>query len=141
MMKWEEKYFRKDNVEFNVGDEVKVGVRVKEGDKERIQVFEGIVISRKGSGLNETFKVRKLSAGIGVERTFLLHSYAVANIKVTKMGKVRRAKLFYLRDKVGKDSRIKEEMMASVLPAEEPKKSDETDKAKEPVTPAANETK
>ena len=111
-MKWEEKFLRKDHFDFNVGDEVKVSVKVKEGDKERIQVFEGLVIARKGSGLNETFKVRKISFGVGVERTFLLHSPVVANIKVQKRGNVKRAKLFYLRDKVGKGLKIKEDIDA-----------------------------
>ena len=140
-MNWLDKFKRKDHLEFRVGDEVKIGVRVKEGDKERIQVFEGLVLSMRGEGLNKTFKVRKTSAGIGVERTFLLHSHAVATVKVVKSGKIRRAKLFYLRDKVGKDSRLKdallkkEALLASVLPAEEPKEA-----VAAPVT-TADETK
>lgn len=115
-MKWEEKFKRKDKLDFNVGDEVKIGVKVKEGDKERIQNYEGTVIGRKGSGLNETFKVRKIASGVGVERTFLLHSYAVANLTVTRKGNVKRAKLYYLRDKVGKASKIKEDIIAASLP-------------------------
>ncbi len=120
-MNWEEKYKRKDHLEFRVGDEIKIGVRVKEGDKERIQSFEGLVLSIRGSGLDKTFKVRKTAAGIGVERTFLFHSHAVATVKVLKSGKTRRAKLFYLRDKVGKGSKLKEDLTVIALPAEEPK--------------------
>lgn len=123
-MNWEEKYKRKDHLEFRVGDEIKMGVRVKEGDKERIQSFEGLVLSIRGSGLDKTFKVRKIAAGIGVERTFLFHSHAVATVKVLKSGKTRRAKLFYLRDKVGKGSKLKEDLTVVALPAEEPKAAD-----------------
>ena len=129
-MKWEEKFKRKDKLDFNVGDEVKVGVRVKEGDKERIQYYEGTVIGRKGSGLNETFKVRKLSSSIGVERTFLLHSYAVSTLEVTRKGNVKRAKLYYLRDKVGKDSKIKEDIMAASISEEEKPKETAANEAK-----------
>lgn len=93
---------------FNIGDTVKVSVKVVEGNKERIQVFEGIVIKRKNGGIRETFTVRKISQGIGVERTFPLHSPRVADIKVVRRGKVRRAKLYYLRDRVGKAARVKE---------------------------------
>jgi large subunit ribosomal protein L19 len=120
-MNWQEKYKRKDHLEFRVGDEVKIGVRIKEGDKERIQSFEGLVLSVRGEGLNKTFKVRKISDGIGIERTFLFHSHAVATLKVLKSGRTRRAKLFYLRDKVGKGSRLKEDLTLTALPAEEPK--------------------
>lgn len=87
--------------EFRVGDTVKVDVRIIEGNKERIQVFEGLVISRKGSGVSETFTVRKKSGGVGVERIFPIHSPKLDSITVVKKGKVRRAKLYYLRDKVG----------------------------------------
>lgn len=90
------------------GDTVKVSVKVREGNKERIQVYEGVVISVKNGGIAETINVRKISNGVGVERTFPLHSPNVAKIDVTRRGKVRRAKLYYLRDKVGKDARIKE---------------------------------
>lgn len=89
---------------FNVGDSVKVHTRVVEGDKERIQIFAGIVIARKGSGLNEAFTVRKISYGEGVERVFPLHSPKVAKIEVTKSGKVRRARLHYLRGRIGKQA-------------------------------------
>jgi large subunit ribosomal protein L19 len=126
-MKWEEKFLKKQHFDFKAGDEVKVSARVKEGDKERIQVFEGVVISRRGSGLNETFKVRKISLGIGVERTFPLHSHVVSDIKVKKRGLVRRAKLYYLRDKVGKGTKIKG---TDIMSAESSSK-----------TPLTNETK
>ena len=88
--------------EFRVGDTVNVGVRIIEGKKERVQAFEGVVISRKGSGISETFTVRKMSGGIGVERTFPVHSPKLDSITVTRKGKARRAKLYYARDIVGK---------------------------------------
>ncbi len=101
----------KDTVEnFNIGDTVKVSVKIKEGDKERIQIFQGTVIKRQNSGLNETFTVRKISSGVGVERTFPVHSPKVAKIEVTRSGKVRRAKLYYLRDRVGKAAKTKEKI-------------------------------
>jgi len=90
------------------GDTVKVSVKVREAGKERIQVYEGVVIAVKNGGIAETINVRKISNGVGVERTFPIHSPNVAKIEVTRRGKVRRAKLYYLRDKVGKDARIKE---------------------------------
>ncbi len=104
-----EKENLKGNVpEFNVGDTVKVSFKVIEGTKERIQAFEGIVIARKNSGIRETFTVRRVSYGIGVERTFPLHSPKVADIKVVRRGKVRRAKLYYLRDLTGKAAKVEE---------------------------------
>lgn len=90
------------------GDTVKVSVKVREGGKERIQMYEGVVIGVKNGGIAEAIHVRKISNGVGVERTFPIHSPNVAKIEVTRRGKVRRAKLYYLRDKVGKDARIKE---------------------------------
>jgi large subunit ribosomal protein L19 len=99
---------KEDVPDFGPGDTVKVHVRVVEGNRERIQVFEGVVIARSGSGVRETFKVRKLSFGVGVERTFPLHSPIIARIEVVRRGDVRRAKLYYLRDRVGKKARIKE---------------------------------
>ena len=99
----------RDNIpDFQAGDTVKVHVRVVEGDKERVQVFEGVVISRRGSGVNESFTVRKLSFGVGVERTFPMHSPIVAKIERTTRGDVRRAKLYYLRDRIGKSAKIRE---------------------------------
>ena len=94
--------------EFNVGDTVKVYAKVKEGNRERIQVFEGTVLKRQHGGARETFTVRKASNGIGVEKTWPLHSPSIDKIEVIRRGKVRRAKLYYLRDKVGKDSKVKE---------------------------------
>ena len=94
--------------EFNVGDTVQVHTKIVEGDTERIQVFKGIVIARKGSGIQETFTVRKVAFGNGIERVFPIHSPRVAKIEVERQGKVRRSKLYYLRDKVGKAARVKE---------------------------------
>ena len=99
---------RDDLPEFASGDEVKVHVRVVEGGKERVQVFQGNVIARQGGGLHETYTVRKLSYGIGVERTFPLHTPTVAKLEVVRRGDVRRAKLYYLRDRTGKAAKIRE---------------------------------
>ncbi len=101
---------------FNVGDTVDVHVKIVEGEKERIQIFSGIVISRKGSRLNEAFTVRRLVGNEGVERVFPLHSPAIDKIEVKKSGKVRRAKLYYLRDRVGKATRVAEQQDTSVKP-------------------------
>lgn len=101
-------YMRNDIPEFRPGDSVKVHVRIKEGDKERIQIFEGLVIARQGGGVSETYTVRKISSGVGVERTFALHSPLVAKIEVTRRGVVRRAKLNYVRNLSAKAARIKE---------------------------------
>ena len=100
-------HLKKDVTPFNPGDTVNVHVRVIEGDKERIQQFQGVVISRRGSGLTETFTVRKISNGVGVERIFPIHSPRIAKIEVSKQGRVRRAKLFYLRDLAAKQIRQK----------------------------------
>jgi large subunit ribosomal protein L19 len=97
-----------DITPFNVGDTVKVHVNIKEGARERVQVYEGVVLKRQGGGLTETFTVRRISYGIGVERTFPVHSPKLAKIEVVRRGKVRRAKLNYLRDRVGKAAKIKE---------------------------------
>jgi len=94
--------------EIYVGDTVKVGVRIREGNKERVQPYEGVVIAKRHGGLNETITVRRNFQGIGVERVFMLHSPQVASVKVERRGKVRRAKLFYLRDRVGKATRVKQ---------------------------------
>ena len=99
---------REDIPDFKAGDTVRVHLRVREGDKERIQIFEGVVIKRKNNGLSSTFTVRKVSFGIGVERIFPLHSPFIEKIEVKKIGRVRRAKLYYLRALKGKKARIKE---------------------------------
>ncbi len=99
---------RTDHPEFRPGDTVSIDVKVVEGERERIQVFEGVVIRRQNGGIHETFTVRKISYGVGVERTFPLHSPRVDSIKVIRRGKVRRARLYYLRDLRGKAARIKE---------------------------------
>ena len=103
----ESRYVRTDLPEFRPGDTVRVHVNIKEGDKERIQVYEGAVIRRSGGGIRETFTVRKISYGVGVERTFPVHSPKIAKIEVVVLGNVRRAKLYYLRDLRGKAARIK----------------------------------
>ena len=97
--------------EFRAGDSVCVNVKVREGDRQRIQKFEGVVIARRSNGFNSSFVVRKISSGEGVERTFHLYSQQIEEIKVTRLGKVRRAKLYYLRDKTGKKARIKERLV------------------------------
>lgn len=104
----ESEQLRNDIPDFNVGDTVKIHVKVVEGNRERIQVYEGVVMKRQGGGLSETFTVRRISYGIGVERTFPLHSPRVDKIEVARRGKVRRAKLNYLRDRVGRAAKIKE---------------------------------
>lgn len=97
-----------DLPEIYVGDTVKVGVRIREGNKERVQPYEGVVIAKRHGGLNATITVRRIFQGVGVERVFMLHSPQVASVKVERRGKVRRAKLFYLRDRVGKATRVKQ---------------------------------
>ena len=98
----------------DVGNTVRVSVKIKEGEKERIQVFEGIIIKKQGGGLNETFTVRKISYGVGVEKTFLVHSPMVEKVEVVRVGKARRAKLNYLRDRVGKEAKTKEKVGARI---------------------------
>ena len=100
--------------ELKVGNTVKVHVRIKEGNKERIQVFEGIIIKVQGGGLNQTFTVRKTSYGVGVEKTFLVHSPLVEKVELVRVGKARRAKLYYLRDRVGKAAKTKEQIGARI---------------------------
>ena len=102
------KQLRNDIPDFKPGDTLKVYVKIKEGDKFRVQLFEGVCIARKGSGISETFTVRKSSNGIGVEKTWPLHSPNVEKVEVVRKGKVRRAKLNYLRDRVGKRAKVKE---------------------------------
>ncbi|MEW5866745.1 MAG: 50S ribosomal protein L19 [Bacillota bacterium] len=104
----EREQIREDIPGFRPGDTVRVHVKVIEGGRERIQVFEGVVLGRKGSGIRESFTVRKISAGVGVERMFPLHSPRISKIEVVREGKVRRAKLYYLRERVGKAARVKE---------------------------------
>ena len=99
---------RSDLPAFNIGDTIKVHVKIKEGNRERIQVFEGTVIAKKHGGIQETFTVRRISYGVGVERTFPANSPKIAKIEIVRKGKVRRAKLYYLRDRVGKSSKVKE---------------------------------
>ena len=104
----EAEQMRNDLPEFHVGDTVKLHVKVKEGNRERIQMFEGTVIKRQNGGLRETFTVRRLAYGVGVERTFPVNSPIIEKMEVTRRGKVRRAKLFYLRDRVGTAAKVKE---------------------------------
>lgn len=104
----ENEQLREDIPSFDAGDTVRVNVRVREGDKERLQAFEGVCIGRQGGGASETFTVRKVSSGIGVERVFPLHSPMLESIKVVRRGRVRRAKLYYLRARKGKSARIRE---------------------------------
>ena len=103
-----QEYLKTDIPDFRPGDNLKVHVRLKEGEKERIQVFEGLVIARKHGGVSETFTVRKISSGVGVERTFPLNSPSLAKVEVTRRGRVRRAKLYYIRGLRGKAARIRE---------------------------------
>ena len=105
---FENEQLKKELPEIYVGDTVKVGVRITEGNKERVQPYEGVVIAKRHGGLHQTITVRRIFQGIGVERVFMLHSPQVASLKVERRGKVRRAKLFYLRDRVGKATRVKQ---------------------------------
>ena len=109
-------WLRSDLPKFRSGDTLRVNVRVKEGDKERIQAFEGVCIARRGSGVSESFTVRKISNGVGVERIFPVHSPMIADIAVVRRGRVRRAKLYYLRQLTGKATRIKEKKIRVVVP-------------------------
>ena len=104
----EAKQINTNNDNFTVGENVKVHVRIREGNKERIQIFEGLVIAIKNTGLTKTFTVRKISYGIGVERTFLVNSPLIAEIEVVRTNKIRRSKLYYMRDRKGKSARLKE---------------------------------
>jgi large subunit ribosomal protein L19 len=133
---------RTDLPEFRPGDTVKVHVRVVEAGRERIQVFQGVVIRRQGGGLRETFTVRKISFGVGVERTFPVHSPSVAKIEIVQRGRVRRAKLYYLRELRGKRARIRERRdapgaAAEALEAEEVEELEETEPLEEFVTEAS----
>jgi large subunit ribosomal protein L19 len=109
-------WMRNDLPAFRAGDTLRVDVRVKEGDKERIQAFEGVCIARRGAGVSETFTVRKISNGVGVERIFPVHSPMIGGIQVVRRGRVRRAKLYYLRNLTGKATRIKEKKVRVAVP-------------------------
>ena len=130
--------------DIKVGDTVRVHQRITEGNKQRIQVFEGIVIKKQNGGLNETFTVRRVAYGVGVEKTFLIHSPLIEKIELVRVGKVRRAKLYYLRDRIGKASKTKENIGANlkrddiVIKEEVPEKAEETKVAEE--APKAEET-
>ena len=108
----ENEQLRKDELTLNIGDTVKVYNKIKEGNKERIQVFEGTIIKKQRGGSNETFTVRRIAYGTGVEKTFPVHSPRVEKVEVVRHGKARRAKLYYLRDRVGKATRVKEDIVA-----------------------------
>lgn len=120
----QKEWLRTDRPPFRAGDTLRVSVRVREGEKERLQAFEGVCIARRGSGVSETFTVRKVSNGVGVERIFPLHSPSVADITVVRRGRVRRAKLYYLRHLTGKATRIREKKVRVSVPSTE----DTTDK-------------
>ena len=122
--------------ELKVGNTVKVHVRIKEGNKERIQVFEGIIIKVQGGGVNQTFTVRKTSYGVGVEKTFLIHSPLVEKVELVRVGKARRARLFYLRDRVGKAAKTKEQVGARI---EDKEITVKEDLVEEPVQEVAQE--
>lgn len=129
--------------DLKVGDTVRVHQRIKEGNRERIQVFEGIIIKKQGGGLNATFTVRRVAYGCGVEKTFLIHSPMVEKVEVVRVGKARRAKLYYLRDRIGKASKTKEAIGARIENKEIVIKGVETEEApvaEEVVTPAVEET-
>src|SRR5687767_15955328 len=112
----QKEWLRTDIPAFRAGDTLRVNVRVNEGDKERLQAFEGVCIARRGSGVNETFTVRKVSNGVGVERIFPVHSPMIGDIVVVRRGRVRRAKLYYLRQLTGKATRIKEKKVRVTVP-------------------------
>jgi large subunit ribosomal protein L19 len=113
----QKEWLRDDIPPFRAGDTVRVNVRVKEGDKERLQAFEGVCIARRGAGVSQTFTVRKISSGIGVERIFPVHSPMIGSLQVVRRGRVRRAKLYYLRQLTGKATRIKERKAKVAVPA------------------------
>ncbi len=130
--------------DLKVGDTIRVHQRIKEGNRERIQVFEGIIIKKQGGGLNATFTVRRVAYGCGVEKTFLIHSPMVEKIEVVRVGKARRAKLYYLRDRVGKAAKTKEDIGARIETKEIVIKGAETEEApvaEEVATPAVEEAK
>lgn len=112
----QKEWLRDDIPPFRAGDTVRVNVRVKEGDKERLQAFEGVCIARRGAGVSQTFTVRKISSGIGVERIFPVHSPMIGSLQVVRRGRVRRAKLYYLRQLTGKATRIRERKAKVTVP-------------------------
>lgn len=112
----QKEWLRDDIPPFRAGDTVRVNVRVKEGDKERLQAFEGVCIARRGAGVSQTFTVRKISSGVGVERIFPVHSPMIGSLQVVRRGRVRRAKLYYLRQLTGKATRIKERKAKVTVP-------------------------
>ena len=114
----ENEQLRENKLVLNIGDTVRVHVKIKEGNKERIQVFEGTIIKKQGGGANETFTVRRVAYGTGVERTFLVNSPKVEKVEIVRAGKVRRAKLYYLRDRVGKATKVKEKITSKDQAAE-----------------------
>lgn len=119
-----------------IGDTVKVHVKIKEGNRERIQVFEGIIIKKQNGGLNETFTVRRISYGVGVEKTFLVHSPLVEKVELVRVGKARRAKLYYLRDRVGKAAKTREQVGARIVNEEITVKEDVAEAAAPEEAPA-----
>ena len=133
--------------DIRIGDTVRVHQRIKEGNRQRIQVFEGIVIKKQNGGLNETFTVRRVAYGVGVEKTFLLHSPLVEKVEVVRVGKARRAKLYYLRDRVGKAAKTKEDIGANlkrndiVVKEEVPVEAPVAEEVKAEETPVAEEVK
>jgi large subunit ribosomal protein L19 len=145
----EKSFLRSDIPSFRPGDTVKVHVRVVEGSRERVQVFQGVVIGRQNGGLRETFTVRKISFGVGVERTFPVHSPSIAKLEIVSRGRVRRAKLYYLRELRGKKARIKERRIdetklaameeAAALAAADAAAEDEADSAEEVADDASSE--
>ena len=126
--------------DLKVGNTVKVHVRVKEGNRERIQIFEGTIIKVQGGGINKTFTVRRIASGVGVEKTFLIHSPAVEKVEVTRVGKARKAKLFYLRDRVGKSAKTREQVGARIETNEITLKEDVVEEAQAPEEAPAIET-
>lgn len=114
----ENEQLRENKLVLNIGDTVRVHVKIKEGNKERIQVFEGTIIKKQGGGSNETFTVRRVAYGTGVEKTFLVNSPKVEKVEIVRTGKVRRAKLYYLRDRVGKATKVKEKITSKEDTAE-----------------------
>ena len=126
--------------DLKVGNTVKVHVRVKEGNRERIQIFEGTIIKVQGGGINKTFTVRRIASGVGVEKTFLIHSPAVEKVEVTRVGKAKRAKLFYLRDRVGKSAKTREQVGARIETNEITLKEDVVEEAQAPEEAPAIET-